>query len=383
MSDSNTYDITAWSLPYAYGIQAYAVKEKLDVSVLALAASKIQTVHTNYGLIIPYTSLNAAKLMGHLLQKGVKIRYATTSFQYKGKTYPSGTLVILKTSNSKVDWNALTNEACLKFHIQADAVETGFMDKGADFGSTDMHVINSAPRVVLLSGEQTSSLGAGEIWQFFDQQLNYPLTLVNVNDFSRFNLKNYQVLIVPDGNYKTLMEKATTDKLKDFVRSGGKLIALESAAEQMAGTEWGFKLKEDKTEDKTEDKNEYAALKIYGDQERNALTSSIPGAIYKVDLDSTHPLAFGYPNFYYTLKKDDTIFEFLKEGWNVGVLKKNAYVTGFSGFKVKNKLKDGLLFGVQNLGAGSVVLMADNPMFRQFWENGKLMFCNALFFSGQ
>lgn len=379
VSDSNTYDITAWSLPYAYGIQAYAVKEKLDVSVLALAASKIQTVHTNYGLIIPYTSLNAAKLMGHLLQKGVKIRYATTSFQYKGKTYPSGTLVILKTSNSKVDWNALTNEACLKFHIQADVVETGFMDKGADFGSTDMHVINSAPRVVLLSGEQTSSLGAGEIWQFFDQQLNYPLTLVNVNDFSRFNLKNYQVLIVPDGNYKTLMEKATTDKLKDFVRSGGKLIALESAAEQMAGTEWGFKLKEDKTEDK----NEYAALKIYGDQERNALTSSIPGAIYKVDLDSTHPLAFGYPNFYYTLKKDDTIFEFLKEGWNVGVLKKNAYVTGFSGFKVKNKLKDGLLFGVQNLGAGSVVLMADNPMFRQFWENGKLMFCNALFFSGQ
>ena len=27
--DSATYDITAWALPYVYGLQAYAVKEKI------------------------------------------------------------------------------------------------------------------------------------------------------------------------------------------------------------------------------------------------------------------------------------------------------------------------------------------------------------------
>jgi hypothetical protein len=222
-------------------------------------------------------------------------------------------------------------------------------------------------------------LGAGEIWHFFDQQLDYPLTLVNANDLARFNLKNYQVLIIPDGFYRNLTDKPTTDKLKDFVRSGGKLIALESAAEQLAGADWGFKLKEDKSDDK----GEYAALKKFADQERNSLSSSIPGAIYKVDLDNTHPLAFGFPDFYYTLKQDANIFEFMKDGWNVGVLKKDAYVTGFSGVKVKAKLKDGLLFGTVGMGSGSVVLLADNPMFRQFWENGKLLFCNAVFLAGQ
>jgi hypothetical protein len=35
------------------------------------------------------------------------------------------------------------------------------------------------------------------------------------------------------------------------------------------------------------------------------------------------------------------------------------------------------------MGAGSVVVLADNPMFRQFWENGKLLFCNAVFLAGQ
>jgi hypothetical protein len=190
------------------------------------------------------------------------------------------------------------------------------MDKGMDFGSPDIRVINAAPKVALLSGEQTSSLGAGEIWHFFDKQLDYPLTLVNVNDLARFNLKNYQVLIIPDGFYRNLTDKPTTDKLKDFVRSGGKLIAMESAAEQLAGADWGFKLKEDKSEDKSE----YAALKKFADQERNALTGSIPGAIYKVDLDNTHPLAFGFPDFYYTLKQDANLFEFMKSDF----LKKKA-----------------------------------------------------------
>jgi hypothetical protein len=65
------------------------------------------------------------------------------------------------------------------------------------------------------------------------------------------------------------------------------------------------------------------------------------------------------------------------------VLKKDAYVTGFAGYKVKNKLKDGMLFGVQDMGGGSVVYLSDNPLFRNFWENGKLLFSNAVFLAGQ
>jgi hypothetical protein len=379
LTDSNTYDITAWAIPFAYGIKTYAVKEKLEVNTNPQAASAITNQNASYGLLIPYTSLNAAKVLAYLLKNHVKVRYTTIPFSYQGKEYERGTLVVLKTSNGSVNWNEITNEACQKFHVQSVQVETGMMDKGADFGSSDVRVISTAPKVALISGEQSSSLGAGEIWQFFDQQLDYPVTLVNATDLGRFNLKNYQVLIVPDGNYKTLTDKVTTDKLKDFVKSGGKLIAIESAADQLAGADWGIKLKEDKTEDK----NEYAALKKFADQERTALTGSIPGAIYKVDLDNTHPLAFGYPDFYYTLKQDSNLYDFMKEGWNVGVLKKEGYVTGFSGVKVKSKLKDGTLFGVQPMGAGSVIYLADNLMFRQFWENGKLLFCNAVFLAAQ
>ena len=67
----------------------------------------------------------------------------------------------------------------------------------------------------------------------------------------------------------------------------------------------------------------------------------------------------------------------------MGVVKKNNYITGFTGSLTKEKLKDGLLFGVGDMGRGNVIFMADNPMFRSFWENGKLLFANAVFFVGQ
>ena len=53
------------------------------------------------------------------------------------------------------------------------------------------------------------------------------------------------------------------------------------------------------------------------------------------------------------------------------------------GSKLKDKLKDGLLFGVQDMGQGYVIYLADDPLFRSFWENGKLLFSNAVFMVGQ
>jgi len=34
------------------------------------------------------------------------------------------------------------------------------------------------------------------------------------------------------------------------------------------------------------------------------------------------------------------------------------------------------------MGRGNVVYLADNPLFRAFWHNGKLLFGNAVFIVG-
>jgi hypothetical protein len=100
-------------------------------------------------------------------------------------------------------------------------------------------------------------------------------------------------------------------------------------------------------------------------------------------MDSTHPLAFGYPAYYYTLKTDTQPYQFLKDGWNVGTLDKDGYTAGFVGAAVQKGLKKGLVFGVDDMGGGTVVYLTEDPLFRDFWENGKMLFCNAVFLVGQ
>ena len=125
-------------------------------------------------------------------------------------------------------------------------------------------------------------------------------------------------------------------------------------------------------------------MKNYEDRERSPISSITAGSICKVELDNTNPLAFGYPTYYYTLKQDDNIYEFLKDdGWNVGMVRKANLVAGFVGDNIQPKLKDGLLFGVQYMGEGAISYLTDDVLFRSFWENGKLMFCNAVFLVGQ
>lgn len=387
LSDSITYDITAWSLPYAYGLNAYASKEKIAGAGAYSNKTKASNPETSYGYVIPWSGVKAAKLVGHLLQKGILLRYAEQPFELNGNKFDRGAIIVLRTANQKFGNNLwkIVRETANADGVQLYPVSSGFVDKGFDFGSDMVHPMR-APRVAMLTGEGVGSNAAGEIWNFFDEQLDYPVTLINSNDAGRANWNDIDVLIMPDGNYRFLSNKDELEMFKAWINKGGRVVALESAVGQLAKAELGIKQKKAEEADKKDkEKTEsYDALKEYQRRERDAISGYTPGSIWKVKMDNSHPLAFGYPDFYYTLKMDDIIYEFIKEGgWNVGVIKKENQVSGFVGAGLQPKLKDGLLFGVYEMGGGSISYITDNVMFRQFWENGKLMFCNAVFLVGQ
>ncbi|MCF8339954.1 MAG: zinc carboxypeptidase [Chitinophagaceae bacterium] len=381
ISDSATYDITAWSIPYAWGLETYAAREKITGSTFTETKTINNTVANNsipIGYIIPWNGFNSAKLLSQLLQKGIKVRYTSLPFQIGGQTFERGSLMVLKTSNASFADSLLniTEKAAAKAGVLASItpVYTGFVDKGLDFGGSSVNMINK-PRVAMLTGEGVSSIAAGEIWHYFEQQLQYPITLINQATAANINWEKYSVVIMPDGNYKFLNDKPAQEHFKNWIQQGGKLIAIESAVELMAKMEWGITKKKADNEDEVG----YKRLHQYEQRERDDIQYGIPGAVFKLSLDNTHPLAFGYPTHYFTLKMDDYMYDFLDKGWNVGVMKKESYVSGFVGSKTKQLLQDGLLLGVYPMGKGNIVYMADDPIFRSFWENGKLLLANAIF----
>ena len=80
----------------------------------------------------------------------------------------------------------------------------------------------------------------------------------------------------------------------------------------------------------------------------------------------------------FTLKLGADAYETLDIG-TVASLENSKPVSGFAGSNTLEKMENTLVFGVDNQGRGSVIYMIDNPLFRGFWENGKLFFANALF----
>jgi hypothetical protein len=385
ISDSITYDITAWSLPYVYGLRAFASKEAVSVKAPTMESARVipaAEAEYPYGYVIRWTDAHSAETLCYLLQHHVKVRVSQASFEEGGQTYgPGSLLVLLNGSNEEKQRVAavLYQSPARSFNV----LHTGFVDKGYDFGSDKVRPAK-APKVALLTGDDVSSTAAGEVWHLFERELGYPITLINASNFPRLFPGEYDVIIMPDGYYPWLNDKKASDLLRTWVNQGGRLIAMESAASQLAGNDWGFKAKKSDDEKKDDaDKSEpYANVKGYGNRDRDEVRGSVPGAIYRVDMDSTHPLAFGFPSFYYTLRQDNTVYQFMEEGWNVGILKKNNYVSGFVGSKAKQQMEDGLLFGVEDMGRGKIVFLADDPLFRDFWENGKLLFCNAVFMVG-
>lgn len=380
LSDSVTYDITAWSIPYIFGIKAYASRDKIEIQPIIFTDSILSKPNNTYGFVSKWNSFQNAKFLSELIQKGVKVRVAQKPFTINGKNYERGSLIIIKASNQKIEnFEQTVFNISKNNNIYIDAVNTGFADKGVDFGSADVKMLR-APRIACLTGEGVNSLAAGEIWFYFEKELCYPVSMINLNDVNRLDLRSFDILIAPDGYYKNLFYREGA--LKNWVQQGGKLIVLENAANQLAEADWGIKIKKNDDE-KDKEKDEYVELKKYANAERESIKESNPGSIFKVELDNTHPLAFGYPNYYYTLKHDNNIYEFMKEGWNVGVIKKDNQIAGFAGVKAKEKLKDGTLIGHMDVGSGAVIFFADNPLFRDFWQNGKLLFANAIFMVSQ
>nr|WP_321228635.1 M14 family metallopeptidase [uncultured Psychroserpens sp.] len=378
LSDSLTYDITAWNIPYAYGLDAVASKSLVSTAAFG-KAPQLNTKNTSAtGYVIKWNSLQDAQFLSDILKQGIKVRFTEKPFTAQGQTYERGSLIIVRGDNKKVDNFDDKLVSTGNEHSRVlNAITSGFSTSGPDFGSPDIKLVNP-PKIAMLSGDYTSSLSYGALWHFFEQQLHYPVTSINTDNLSRTNLSKYNVLIMPNGYYGGFLNENLTDKIKTWIQAGGKLIAIDGALNTFAGKD-GFGLKRN-VADSTQEEKQNKTIK-YADRERDNTNNLITGAVFKTDVDNTHPMAFGYDDHYFTLKLGSSSYSLLDNGYNVAYLGDNPKnVSGFAGQEALKKLDNSLIFGEQRMGRGSVIYMVDNVMFRSFWENGKLFLVNSIFF---
>ena len=378
--DSSTYDVTGWALPYAWGLEAYAFKTALPMEpqqMPAVAPSWPADAASALGFAFVPSATRDQRVVAQWLRAGLRLRYSDAPSTFSGRVLPAGSYVCLQSDQrpelSSAEFQQAVREGWAGSVSPLTPLRSTRADQGFDLGSEHWKTL-TAPAVAILGGPSVSSLGLGEVWWHLEQELGYPASIIDPQRISADDLERYQVLVVPAGYYRNGKDLAA--ELGEWVSGGGTLLAIGSGLGLMeADPRFGLK-KKGKSESASNEKPED---QLFANRFRQDLDRAIEGAVFPVTLDKTHPMTQGVAQPYYSLKNATTAYDFLESGWSVGQIRPPVQpVNGFAGHLVGPEIANSLAIGIQPIGDGVAIYFQDNPLFRGFWENGKMLFDNAL-----
>ena len=385
--DSLFYDVSAWTLPLAFGVDYYEVKQKPD----AFLGAKLKAMNLDGGELVggkatsaylmPWNRYFNPKSLYSILDSGILPRINTAPFsaEVAGKSmqFKRGTIVIpvvQRDADARItaaELHRLMEKLVSEDHVQIYATNSSSTPSGPDLGGAFQGVLKK-PHVALLSGAGTSAYGSGEIWHLIDNRMNIPVSRLNAENLNRNKLSKYNTIIFPDGNYSKL-DSTDVNHLKEWVSSGGTLISVQS------GSKW---IVDNNVIDEELVENQKLALDIPYDQVRLVTGAQrIGGAIFNINIDNTHPLGYGYRNKHPVFRRGYTFFKLSESAAaNVGRYTNKPLLSGYVSEEKLAGIKDTASIIAKKQGSGHVVMFADNPAFRAFWYGTNGLLLNAIFF---
>ena len=385
--DSLFYDVSAWTLPLAYGVESYELKQNPN----AYIGTQLGLVELDGGMLIggkaksaylmKWDRYYAPKSLYSIMDLGIRPRLTTQAFSAvvdgKEVQFDRGTIVIPAYQR---DADAtITQEKIHKMmihlakmdHVNIYASNTASTPSGPDLGGAYQGVLQK-PKVAILSGDGTSSYGVGEVWHLLNFRMGIPVSLLNAKQLSARKLSKYNTIIVPDGFYSNL-DSTDIKTLKDWVLNGGTLIATQTGSRWVVNKKiLNEKLKKGGMD--TLDIPYEQAPMVTGAQR-------IGGSIFEVSLDNTHPIAYGYNKKTPMFRRGDTFFELsTSTAANVGRYTKNPLLSGYISEEKLKEIQNSASIIARRQGDGHVILFADNPSFRAFWYGSNGLLLNAVFF---
>jgi Zinc carboxypeptidase len=382
--DSSFYDASTWSLIHAYGLPYTEVKTAYTAGkqIKVLPIQSINPVQkSNYAYVMSNTDYNIHKAIYHLQKAGVIVQSAfrpfTAVINGKNKVFGYGSILV-PVQQQRITADSVYNAisvATKQSGIDCYSLNTGLSAGGIDAGSGYMRTLKQ-PLAVMIVGTGVAASEAGEVWHLLDQRLQMPVTKLDILNLGRADLSRYNTMIMVSGTY-TLIDKASTDKIKAWVQAGNTLITLKS------GTEWAIKngltkeklLQVDTIKGPAKRRDFDMAINMEG-------TKAMGGSIFQADLDTTHPIGFGFTNRKISLYRNGVTF--LQPAANpystVLQYTSTPLIGGYVHESTMKKIKNSAAILVGAEGSGRVIMFSDNPNFRGTWYGTNKLFLNALFY---
>ena len=393
------YDVSAWPLQRAYNLPLTPVRRAPDTGAPLQSLPEIAPVappENAVAWLVPWDQHGAPALLAALLAEGYRVQAVTEPLVAETTAGPlalvRGGLVIHGGLQPKQLPPVAARLAALatRHGVQVGAASSGLSRAGIDLGAPGAAVL-SAPRVAMLTGHGLNPYSAGYTWHWFDTRLEQPLTQVDWHRLPR-RLDGFTHVVLPDGDYGDLPE-SVADTLAEFVRGGGQLLAVRRAARWVEELEldWNFvggdvaAAADDKAAPGEPGKPRAAAAperRPYGAARDDRGREQIGGSVLRMQLDNTHPLGFGYAQEELSVMRRGT--QALRAVDNPyvqpGTYADDPLVAGYLSQRNRERLAGGPALVATRHGAGLVVRMADDYLFRGYWQGTEKLFANALFF---
>ncbi len=382
--DSTFYDVSTWNLPMSFNMPYTSISNKSNIGDLIkeneFQPGKIISKEAPYAYVFRWDEYYAPNALFKLLKAGLTIKVSTSEFTYNEndlkEEFGYGTILIpvnnQRLSHDKI--RKLLKMCTIEDGIDIYGLKTGWNSEGIDLGSPKFIALNY-PKVLMLVGNRVSSRDAGEIWHLFDTRYKLPITMSEAARLGRIKLSEYSTIILPGGSYNEL-DEATIKQLKTWIKSGGNLVAYKSANKWLSSNNFiQIKYKKGTKPDTSIQINYVNKSKEYGKQ-------LISGAIFEVNLDLSHPLAYGYHNSKIPVfKTTANVVEFPKStNYKWFNFSSNPLLSGYASEENIKQIAMTPFLVVNTMGAGKIISIFDNTNFRGFWYGTNKIFCNAVVF---
>jgi hypothetical protein len=390
-TDSLFYDVSAWTMPYAFNIPFAELEGSFGGDLLGTKLDELPSFpegevtggKSDYAYVFEWDEYYAPRALNRLLKNDVRVKVASkpfTGITSEGtEEFDYGTIVVPLGPQEvdKEQIHELIQTAAGQDGLNIYSVETGLTPSGIDLGSGSLENLEK-PNVAILAGNGSSSYEVGETWHLLDQRYHMTPTIFPMDRINNADLDRYNVIVMVSGSYSELGKRAVK-KIKEWTRNGGILITTKYAnnwAERNDLANISYLSEGESEEDEEVTPQSYADM----DDARGA--QLIGGSIFHTKLDLTHPLGYGYNDENLTVFRNSTLF--LEKADNPYATPlyytDEPLASGYISDENLEKLKGTAAIIVSNVGSGMVISMVDNPNFRAFWFGTNKLFMNAIFF---
>ena len=397
------YDVSTWTLPWAFDLQhtREPVRRVKTTAITQdfLTESKALAV-SNIGYLVDWRDSASPTLLYGLLEAGANVRVAqrpfTASIIEQGSVeFGYGSLLITPRLNDSIPASALTLlETAADNGLPVYPVASSHTAQGIDLGSRDFRLLKM-PKVLIASGAGTSAYDVGEIWHLLDRRVQMPLTMVDTHQLHRVDLAHYTHVVLT--NPLVQASDQFIDKLQSFVQNGGVLWAQGAATigwlndKALTTVHWretkALAASKEATSLATQGGTEaFEALLPkrlpYAEASDEAAFKLVRGVILEGQIDTTHPLGYGYTEDTLPMFRRNARFMARSENaYSTPVLySETPLLSGYMSAENQALAAGSASLVVDAQGKGAVVLALDAVTFRAFWWGTQKLLLNALFF---